>query len=310
YSGKAYYPTISKSEYPFFSLNDAKDYQLSMDEVGKMLIAKGTRLSLAIADCRNMKLELEIPTKPKMEFRPMRTIANKNIEIIRNLISTTCGLVKIASNEARENSMVINPISMIELGNPKVWKAIVDPNEYSAFTYAFYEVFDYLMKESNTKINFPDLIRGVQYRLNYILNSTDATKRKQDLKWEIINCAEKAEPLSFVWTSLPNTYASLEAKIDQLLDIKDKNARLEFIQNLSKVFDSKNSVSYKVLRNINPINGDNDKKEQEFPSLKMYLSRLSNFNPKIQGIKVKNKSNLKESILPLTIIELEEFYNY
>lgn len=308
YSGKPNY--IDQGKYPFLSLNDMNERQLSMDELGDRLLKKGTKLALLIADCRNAKVNLEIPEKPRQDMRPIAIIANKNKVIIENLINSTCGLVKIASNLEGQKAHVVRPIKMAEVGEPPKWKANVDPNYHSVFSYAFYDVFDYILKESNESITFPDLIRAIQYRMNYELNPTTATNRKQTLKWQIIPCAEKPDSQSFIWTNVPNTYASLEKKLDQLIDIEDNATRKEFSQNLAYAFDSKNTVTYKVKRKIKPEISANNKVEQEFTNLKSYLSRISNYNPKIQSIKVRQVSALSNSILPFNTIYLEEFYNY
>ena len=187
YSGKGYFPATSKSEYPNLTLNDSKSNPLSFDEVANLIKAKGARLAIALADGRDTKLKLEKP-----EFVPDRDTEvtyNNRVDIIKHLINSTCGLVKVASYTKNEPAFVVsNRAKVFKIPNSNETKIVLDPNEYSVFSISFVEVFERILQKARALYKFNGLLRAVEYRMNKELNPNAGTNRNQELVWEIQSC--------------------------------------------------------------------------------------------------------------------------
>ncbi len=297
YSGKVNYPAKSISEYPYLNLNDAKANPISFDEIANLLKAKGARLAIAIADGRNTKVRLETPEKP--DDRNTEVVANNRVEIIKHLMNTTCGLVKIASNMKNEPAYVIsNRTKIYAIPNSNDYKIVSDPNEYSVFSISFVEVFERILQKARALYKFNGLIRGVEYRINKELNPTDSTKRKQELQWEIQSCEK---PIAN-----NKIFVNLEEDLNDLLVIKNASARQNFIAKLIEKYSTL-KTEYHVLRISNSaINMAKNKRNSIFTKLSSYLATLKEYNPKIMSVVIL------ETPIPgndLVITKLEEFYS-
>jgi hypothetical protein len=312
FSGLVFYPKQSKSKFPFLSLSDSDSNPTSLDEIGKLLLEKGARLAFAIADCRNTRLELEIPQNGAI--RPTVVSANKKKEIIRNLMNTSCGLIKLASKIPNNNpeivspSYIINPIRLKRTPNGNEFAK--SPNEHSVFTLTFFEEFENTLKKPNELVKWPDFIRIMQYRINQELNPTKNTNRQQALAIEIIPCQNNSISSNLTWSNLPQTSVVLEAKLNQLIDIQDIETRKIFIEDFKKAFDPNKTTTLTVYRAVNSQqNARPVKKKNEFLSIDNYLNTMKNYNPRIMSINVvENKSNI-ERITAFSNIILEEFYS-
>ncbi len=296
YSGKVYYPPTSNSEYPHLILNDTKTKPMSFDEVANLIKAQGARLAIAIADGRNTKLKLETPQKPP--DRDTEVAFNNRIEIIKHLMNTTCGLVKIASNNKNKPAYAVTNRSQIfALPNSSEYKIISDPNEYSLFSVSFMEVFDRILQKARALYKFNGLLRGVDYRMNKELNPTPTTNREQELKWEIQSCEKN--------TSTDKIFANLEDDLNDLLEIKNPIARQNFITTIIDKYATL-KTEYHVLRNIS-ANAATTKTLSINTKLSSYLNKsLKAYNPKIMSIVIIKTPKPGDEIV---ITELEEFYS-
>ncbi len=280
YSGFGYYPTASKSEFPFLKLKDWKKQPLSLEETGTLLKAKGVRFCLAMADCRNKSITKEPRKVPNM---PASIVAKQEYTnlFLKHLFLKKCGLMTIAGAAKNQNALVVTTSEVDE-------ETLVELKREtgSAFTRLFYYAFNQI---DNTDLNnleqadFDVLLQSVQANMPFLINSPSSKNREQTVVWKTQPCEAivQSKITEFPVFTYPKNLNELEKTLNQLITVKKSDKRRMMIAILLDLFE----YNLTVMQN-----------DGSSISFKNYLEKLSTFNPKLKKVEIKNTSFREEPL--------------
>jgi hypothetical protein len=248
YTGFGTYPSISKSEYPTFTLNNTDNKTLSLDDVAVQLSAKNNRLSLVIADIRNTENRMLPRIPPKMD-------AGESLAkiITQKIFLEQSGIFKIVSAKK---------------GMPSY------PYFTADFTEAFFNKLDISDSEFIKDMSLTNLLNTTQTIINIDV-SNSVIKTPQQILWSFSKLNKRVKSYQPPYFSIP-TPNELKAQLQLLANPVDMTERSKIENNVRAFFPPNASIEVLTMQGNNP---------PSVPikmSLEQYIQQTATYDAKVK----------------------------
>lgn len=175
YTGSGFYTKRQRSKFPYLKLKGFLRRPVSLDEVGRLLQGKTSRLNIVLADCRETDQEFEVISAS--------LIANEDLSAlpIRKLFLEPCGVVKVSS-AGKGQRAVVDTRTQMSLFTGQLMGSV------GAFMRSGFRELDIL--------NWNRLLSDAQSRVDGKLSIRQGQVRPltaQNAIWEIKECTSAAQ---------------------------------------------------------------------------------------------------------------------
>ncbi|GAB2787507.1 hypothetical protein GCM10027275_35360 [Rhabdobacter roseus] len=282
YSGPGYYIPKNQSYFPFLKVKDYRKNPLSLDDVGTLLLAKGTRLSIALVDGRDSRLPP--PLSPITPPPPSVQVDLRKV-VLQKLMLEPTGLLKIASARPPQ--------------------AVYAQRDYSGslFTYKFNQEVNFLLKTNYVGI---DAISWA-YLLTQVRNSVSSMAQnagvRQDAVWQFMAYKPNTRFKTYDFPSYRHALQpwELEKKLLELKADAERESQQNKAAELSQGFQENATV--RVVRRFSATR----REESTEYGLAQYLETLRQHSGRRVVIKV-DVASLKRTpdLSKITFVKITE----